>query len=128
MEHQRDNVLSIDAVRRELDDPEARGWAKANAAFFETGDVSRLSEVSNWVYAQSRFGPEECMKFLDKADPRLIAHALARGYTVVTHEVSAATSKKVKIPDVCQGLGVACVGTFVVLKELQARFILEKAP
>jgi hypothetical protein len=54
-------------------------------------------------------------------DPFLIAYALAgQGRCVVTTEVSKPTVIRAnrKIPDVCKGLGVACIDTFAFLKEL----------
>lgn len=47
-----------------------------------------------------------------KADPYLIAHALASGATVVTNEVprpSASNPLNKKIPDICTCLSVTCV-------------------
>lgn len=55
----------------------------------------------------------------------LVAHALAAGYTVVTHEKPGGGSiKKVQIPDVCIGLGVKCVTPFEMLRAERARFVL----
>jgi hypothetical protein len=43
-------------------------------------------------------------------DPWVIALAMARGLTVVTGERGSGTLVKPKIPDVCQDLGVPCIG------------------
>lgn len=46
----------------------------------------------------------------------LVAHALAHGHTVVTHEVPSASAKKIKIPNVCVGLGISCMSPFEMLR------------
>lgn len=126
LERRRANVLSIAAIRDELKDADAKQWAAANPGFFDANDDSRMGEVSNWVYAQTRFTPAARSEFLRKADARLISYALARGYTLVTQEVSAPKSMKtVKIPDVCKALRVPWINTFDVLEALSARFILD---
>lgn len=128
LERRRGNVLSIEAVKDELEDPDARAWASANPSFFEPNDLTRLSEVSNWVIAEERFSQASRNSFLGKADPIIIAHALQKGYTVVTQEKPEPSSKKAKIPDVCAALGVNWNDQFKILSELRARFILEVQP
>lgn len=128
LERLRGNVLSIEAVKGELEDPDAAAWSAANSIFFDPNDDSRIGDVSNWVVAQSRFKQTAINKFLMKADPRVISFALVHGHTVVTQEVSAPlSSNEVKIPDVCNALGAICKNSFQVLNELNARFILEVA-
>jgi len=59
------------------------------------------------------------------ADYYLVAQALAGGHVVVTHEVAAPhVIKKIKIPDVCIGLGVKCMTPFEMLRKEGARFVL----
>ena len=58
-------------------------------------------------------------RFLDRADPWVIAHSLARGGTVVSMEGRVPTgSQQTKIPNVCAHLGVRCVTTYQMLREL----------
>lgn len=54
------------------------------------------------------------------ADAWVIAHAMAEGATVVTKEGFA--PRRVKIPDVCNALGVRCVDDFTFLREVGVRF------
>lgn len=129
LERHRGNVISIEAVRAELEDPDADAWANANAAFFDANNDSRVGDVSAWVVAQSRFKQTAVNRFLTKADPRVISYALVHGHVVVTQEVSAPNShNEVKIPDVCMALGTQYKNSFQVLYELKARFILEVQP
>ncbi len=46
------------------------------------------------------------------ADAWLCAEALASGLTLVTYEVASNSPNKVKIPNVCAGLGISCIGGF----------------
>ena len=62
--------------------------------------------------------------FLQVADFYLVAHALAHGHVVVTHEVAAASTKKIKIPNACIGVGVKCMSPFEMLRHERARFVL----
>lgn len=55
----------------------------------------------------------------------LISYALAHGHTVVTHEVPANTIGKVKIPNVCTGMGINCINSFTMLRRERAKFILK---
>lgn len=58
------------------------------------------------------------------ADPWLIAHAMNESVTVVTKEekVTQSNSKKIKIPNVCENLGVRCIDDFEFVKEIGIRF------
>jgi hypothetical protein len=82
-----------------------------------------LAAVSAWVNGQ-RYEPAAVNTFLQVADYYLTAHAHAHGHTVVTHEVPAESVRKVKIPNVCIGMGIRWVTTFEMLRRERARFIL----
>jgi hypothetical protein len=63
------------------------------------------------------------MEFFDSVDAKVIAHARHHDLDVVTHEVAAPTSKRiVKIPDVCEAIGVRYLNTFDALAMLHAKF------
>jgi len=82
-----------------------------------------LGTVSQWV-TRHGYEPAAVNTFLQVADYYLIAYAVAHNYTVVTHEIAAVSKKKIKIPDVCIGLGVKCMSPFEMLRSERARFIL----
>lgn len=129
LERSRGNVLSIEAVKGELKDPDAQGWGKSHPDFFEPNDDSRLSDVSSLVMGHALYTQSAKNDFLASADPRVISCAKAQGHILVTQEVSAPGAKvRVKIPDVCVALGVSYRNSFQVLNELKARFILEVQP
>ena len=67
--------------------------------------------MSTWATGQG-YEPAAVNTFLQVADYYLVAHALAHGHTVVTHEVAAPSTKKIKIPNACIGVGVKCMTPF----------------
>lgn len=58
------------------------------------------------------------------ADPWVIAHALHENATVVTKEekVTALNSSKIKIPNVCDNMGVRWINDFQFIDELDIKF------
>lgn len=122
-------VYSIEKVGDELaaggDDLSA--WAAGRgSAFFLQPDgpmVAALARVGRWISDQG-YDPAAVNTFFQVADYYLIAHALAHGHTVVTHEKADGASKRVKIPNVCIGLNVKCVTPFEMLRTEKAHFKL----
>jgi hypothetical protein len=122
-------VFSIEKVGDEvlaLAD-ELSAWADARGAgFFLRPDADvfpALAAVSAWASGQ-RYEPSAVSTFLQVADYYLVAHALAGQHTVVTHEVPSASTRKIKIPDACIGLGIKCMTPFEMLRRERARFVL----
>lgn len=102
-------------------------WAEAQGdGFFvptDAGVLAAAPAVSGWVIKQG-FEPAAVNTFLQVADFWLVAAALAGHHTVVTHEVASPTLKRIKIPNVCVGLGIAFVNPYQMLRKEQARFVL----
>lgn len=69
---------------------------------------------------------EEINKFLDVADPWLIAVCMTHGHTLVTKETWVPNnSTKVKIPNVCKALGFEdYIDEFEMIERLQEEFTL----
>jgi hypothetical protein len=126
-------VFSIEKVGDELlaGGDELGAWADDRGAdFFLTPDpklLAALSTVSAWAAGQT-YEPAAVNTFLLVADYYLVAHALAHGHTVVTHEIASTSTKKIKIPDACIGLGIKCVTPYEMLRIERARFILGPTP
>ena len=122
-------VFSIERVGDELEAgaDELSSWALARGEdFFLKPDpplLQGLAQVSTWVMSQS-FEPAAVNTFLQVADYYLVAHALAHRHTVVTHEVASPSTRKIKIPNVCIGLGVKCMTPFEMLRRERARFVI----
>jgi len=58
------------------------------------------------------------------ADPWIIAHAINEKATVVTKEekVTALNSKRIKIPNVCDNMGIRWINDFQLIEELNISF------
>ena len=123
------NVFSIERVADEIlgGGDELADWADERGADFflkpEASLLPALSTVSAWAAGQS-YEPAAVNTFLLVADYYLVAHALAHRQTVVTHEIASTSTKKIKIPDACIGLGIKCVTPYEMLRTERARFVL----
>jgi hypothetical protein len=126
-------VFSIEKVGDEIaaGADELSNWAAARGdGFFLKPNATilpALSTVSAWVNGQN-YEPAAINTFLQVADYFLVAHALAAGYIVVTHEVASPSTKRIKIPSVCIGLNVKSITPYEMLRIERARFILGPHP
>jgi predicted nucleic acid-binding protein len=131
-QHQAQAVFSVEKVFGELKagaDPLAE-WAEARQDFFLKPDeavVPSLQIVSNWA-ANAGYEPAAVNTFLQVGDYYLVAHAHAHDFTVVTHEIPANSTKKIKIPNACIELGVKCITPYEMLRTERARFVLGPSP
>lgn len=99
-------------------------------AFFLTPDpsvIASLAAVSNWA-TSGQYEPAAISTFLQVADYYLVAQAHAAHHIVVTHERPAATTRRIKIPDACIGLGIKFMTPFEMLRREHARFVLGPHP
>lgn len=128
-EHENGTVFSVEKVGDEVQpgDDELADWAEARgAAFFLRPDAAvfpALARISTWATSQN-YEQAAVNTFLQVADYYLVAQALAGGHTVVTHEVPAASTRKIKVPNACIGLGIKCVSPYQMLRKERARFVL----
>ena len=126
-------VFSIEKVGDEIKAgaDELAAWADQRGQDFFLKPVPTilpaLASVSAWATSQS-YEPAAVNTFLQVADYYLVAHALASGYTVVTHEIASSTTRRIKIPDACIGLDVKCMTPFEMLRRERARFVLGQQP
>jgi len=122
-------VFSIEKVGDEIaaGADELTHWARPlGPGFFLKPDSAMLpafSRVSDWASRQN-YESAAISAFLQDADYYLVAHALAHGHTVVTHERISTSTKNIKIPNVCIGLNVKCMSPFEMLRLERARFVL----
>ena len=122
-------IYSVRAVYKELEpgDDNLTEWAKmCRVPFFIDPDLETLAQyehIKQWLCDNS-YEHGAINEFFAVADSELVASAMCRQWTVVTHEVLSDTKKKVKIPDICNGLGVKCIDPFLMLRDEKARFIL----
>lgn len=122
-------VFSIEKVGDEIEagQDDLSEWAGARGAGFflkpDAAILGALTQVSAWASGQG-YDAAAVSTFLQVADYYLVAHALAHGHTVVTHEIPSSSVKKIKIPNACIGLGVKCMTPYEMLRVEQARFVL----
>jgi hypothetical protein len=126
-------VCSVEKVGDEVQaiEDDLSQWAAARGeGFFLRPDAAvfpSLAAVSAWATGQ-RYEPSAISTFLQVADYYLVAHAHAGKHTVVTHEIPSASTRKIKIPDACIGLGVKCMTPYEMLRRERARFVLGRKP
>ncbi len=122
-------VFSIEKVGDEIaagaDELAIWAAARGEGLFLKPGSaiLPASATVSSWTTGQN-YEPAAVSTFLPRADVYLVAHALAHGFVVVTHEVAAASTKKIKIPNARIGVGVKCISPFEMLRYERARFVL----
>jgi len=128
-------IISIDKVKNELYDKndELEIWCKENLPkdfFKSSSDVitSTYPLVIEWANSRrDHFLEKAINEFLDadEADAFLIAYVLFdnENKILVTQEKSDPLQKsKIKIPDVCENLGVKSIDTIEMLRELEETF------
>jgi hypothetical protein len=119
------NVFSIEKVGDEIRAiaDELADWAddRGDDFFLKPNQqlLTSLTTVSSWASNQN-YEPSAVNTFLSVADYYLVAHALADGHTAVTHEIASTSTKKIKIPDACIGLGIKCVTPYEMLRTERA--------
>ena len=122
-------VFSIDKVADEIaaSDDDLKAWAqKRREGFFLMTDANiaaQFSKVSKWAESQN-YEPVAINTFLQIADYYLVAHALAGKFIVVTQEFPSNSTRRIKLPNVCAGLGLRCMNPYEILRRENARFVL----
>lgn len=126
-------VFSIEKVADEIaaGGDELSTWAAQRGSdFFLVPDAAilpALGTVSNWATGHG-YEAAAVNLFLQVADYYLVGHALAHGHTVVTHEVASPSTKKIKIPNACIGVGLKFMTPYEMLRRERARFVLGPQP
>ena len=126
-------LASIDMVYEELEsygDIVAQ-WVKENKSLIftvssqDTEIQKKFIEIADYVNRHPIYKQSEKDRFLDGADPWLIATASVLECKIVTHEVLVpSNSTKVKIPNVAQDFGVDWINPYDMIRRLNGSFIL----
>ncbi len=130
LDQQVDIVGSIVPVYEEITagDDRLEIWAKdrKDTGFFADISDNDVQEAFRAiaVYVTEHYEEHRAGKFLDGADPWLIAYCQINDCTVVTGEGLSPGAKKVKLPNICEIFGVDWTDNFTILKNLEARFVL----
>jgi rRNA-processing protein FCF1 len=106
-------------------DDDLLGWVKTSMLPIKKVD-SAVTTCLQEIYSK-----DEKHKYLvdntkqrSIADPWVIAHAIKEKATVVTKEekVTALNSRRIKIPNVCENMGIPWINDFQLIKELGIKF------
>lgn len=93
-------------------------WAESRQSYFRTFDANEeLGKINDYLDNQAvnkKFNPLQVEKFLNGADPFIIAYAMKHELTLVTQETPEPDFKyedpnnkiKIKIPNVCRNFNV----------------------
>ena len=120
-----DRVFSVEKVGDEVlavADELSEWAARLGAGFFRPPDESvfpSMAAVSDWAKSR-QYQAGAVNTFLQAADYYLVSLAHAGRYTVVTHEVPSVSTRKIKIPDACIGLGIKFMTPFEMLRRERA--------
>jgi Domain of unknown function (DUF4411) len=124
-------VFSTEKVADEIaaGGDELSAWAVQRGAgfFLDAAILSVLGTISAWATSQA-YEAAAVSTFLQVADYYLVGHALVHGHTVVTHEVASPSTKRIKIPNACIGVGLKFMTPFEMLRRERARFVLGRQP
>lgn len=126
----RGRVFSIERVKHELvkGDDELASWAQQLGERFFLYPTSEaidiLKTIGEWA-DEGGFKWPVIEEFMQGADCYLVAQALAGGFDVVTHETYSSGKRRIKIPNVCEAVGVKYLTSFEMLRREGVRFILD---
>lgn len=126
--HAQGTVGSIEKVHDELvgfgDDLSA--WALQRPDFFRKPTAAllpSLQAVAQWATGQN-YEAAAINLFLQGADYYLTSEGASHSDVVVTHEILSPSTKRIKIPNVCIGMGVKVMTPFEMLRTERVRFRL----
>lgn len=126
-------LLSIDRVYEELTkgNDKLAEWVKKefNFAFIPTYNdteiLRKYAELMKWANSQTQYSQNAKDEFarVENADAWIVATAIAKNFTVVTHEVlDSNIKKKIPIPNVCKDFNVYYINTFELMRKLNFKF------
>ena len=105
-------------------DDDLAKWAKklkdADLLFHEPDDavLAAYTKIADYVHING--DPSESDKFLNDADPWVIAHAMTGATVVVSQEKMVGPgSKRIKVPNICAYFTVGYIKTNQLLRELK---------
>ena len=122
-------VFATEEVKREIEatDGALKEWISSRDHFFRPIDDA-VQECLKEIYkdpAHRRLVDD--IRGRSKADPWVIAHAMAEGAVVVTREGFAPPdTPRIRIPNVCENLGIECINDYDLIRQLGITFSVNK--
>jgi hypothetical protein len=110
-------LIASEEVLEELkkQDDEVLAWANQRARMFVPIDDQVQQVVSTILQSYPRLIDNRSNR--SGADPFIIGLAVVEGCTVITEERATGNPLRPKIPDVCSGMGVRCIGLVELIRE-----------
>ena len=131
LHNEKGRLYSIDRVLNELSNvhDDLYNWSnlRGDQFFQSTHNLElreKVREVYHWL-SGNQFSSNAIRKFNRGADLWLIAYASLHSQTIVTHEKFVSSKEKIKIPVICEGMGVPVVDTFEMLRTESPEFVLK---
>ncbi len=118
-------VFATEEVKREIEeaDDDLKQWLSTRQHFFKSINDKVQECLSEIFEDPTHHRLVDSVKGRSKADPWVIAHAMAEGAIVVTKEEFAPqTTKRIKIPNVCENMGVEWMNDYSLIRELGFNF------
>ena len=117
-------IFSPIEVRRELEkiDDGLKAWIHERPYIFKDIDIPVQEHLRTIMFSHARL--VDTIKQRSIADPWVIAFAISEKAIVVTKEsaVGNSSSARIKIPDVCNALGVEWIDDFEFAREIGLTF------
>ena len=112
-------MLVYDEMQNVQDDLAVWARDRKGTGMFADPDTTVQREFQNvCAYVMGRYPDNQYRRrFLDRADPWTVAHAIDKGGAVVTLEQRGPDGSKVKIPNVCGRFGIRCIDTYQMLRD-----------
>lgn len=122
-------VHSVEAVFNEIavGDDDLAEWARDHRGLFlplTADEIPFVARVNRWANDSPDYDAAAKAEFADAADSFLVAHAMAGGHTVVTHERMRDARRRVPIPNAAGANDVPVMSPFAMLRMEGARFVL----
>ena len=114
----------------EIHDDEITNWLKQNPTFIlspEPEILKKYASLVNWVDNQKQFDAADKNEFYAKADGWLVAYASAHQMSVVSQEERAKVgSHRIKIPNLCDEMGVEFINFPKLIKQVDFKLVLQQ--
>jgi len=124
-------IFLADEVKKEIErqDDALADWVKQSGLSVYESDGPITEIVSQIYHADPRHVQlVDNVKGRSLADPWVIAHAISQKACVVTKEFKETQSlKRVRIPNVCEKMGVPWIDDFQMIRELGIKFYVGQA-
>jgi hypothetical protein len=122
-------VFANEEVKKEIEDTddELKEWISSKHHFFKPIDDAVQECLVEVFKDPNHRRLVDSVKGRSKADPWVIAHAMAERAIVVTKEEFAPPeTQRIRIPNVCDDLGIECINDYELIRRLGLNFSIRQ--